>query len=72
MSTDDRFINLESKIAFQEKTIDLLKEVLEEHDKKLVSFGNQLDFLARQLSALGDSSQAPEGEEPPPPHYHPQ
>ncbi len=74
MSTEQRFIDLESKIAFQEKTIDLLKEVLEEHEIKVTRQQHQLEYLGRQLLALGESSNGSgdQGDEPPPPHYHPQ
>ncbi|MBR1604676.1 MAG: SlyX family protein [Alphaproteobacteria bacterium] len=63
---EQRFINIETAIANQDKIIDDLNQVV-------IMQGKQIDNLIRQnqylLSVLESDSVKPQSEETPPPHY---
>ncbi|MCF4010683.1 SlyX family protein [Rheinheimera sp. UJ63] len=63
-------IELESKIAFQEDTVNCLHEELLAHQKRIDQLQRQILTLAEKLQQLPQDSEIlrPE-EEPPPPHY---
>lgn len=66
--TEDRLANLESKIAFQDRTIDALNEVVTRQQDQVDQLIVDLRQMRKSLESL--SSTAIEGgEEPPPPHY---
>ena len=61
---------LESKLAFQEDTVNSLSNELLEHQKRIDRLSQQVMLLAEKLRNLPDDQGIlrPE-EEPPPPHY---
>lgn len=63
-------VELESKLAFQEDTINSLSNELLEHQKRIDRLSQQVMLLAEKLRNLPDDQGIlrPE-EEPPPPHY---
>jgi len=63
-------IELESKIAFQEDTVNSLHQELLAHQKRIEQLQRQIILLAEKLRQLPEDSDIlrPE-EEPPPPHY---
>ncbi|WP_240220586.1 SlyX family protein [Rheinheimera hassiensis] len=63
-------IELESKLAFQEDTVNSLSNELLEHQKRIDRLAQQVMLLAEKLRNLPDDQGIlrPE-EEPPPPHY---
>ena len=63
-------IELESKIAFQEDTVNCLHEELLAHQKRIDQLQRQILTLAEKLQQLPlDSEILRPEEEPPPPHY---
>jgi SlyX protein len=66
MSDDDRVMDLEIKLAYQDK---LIREL----DALVRSFGAKLDETTRELEKLKQSLRSPEGPTGPanerPPHY---
>jgi len=66
MSDDDRVIDLEIKLAYQDK---LIREL----DTLVRTFGTKLDETMRELKELKQSLRSPEGPTGPanerPPHY---
>ena len=75
MATNERelqlhIVELESKLAFQEDTVNSLSNELLEHQKRIDRLQQQVMLLAEKLSNLPDDQGIlrPE-EEPPPPHY---
>ena len=57
-----RIETLETRVAYQEHTIEALNQALTAQWK-------EIDRLTRELVRLGDRLPASPGDEPPPPHY---
>lgn len=67
---EERFINIETKIAFQDQTIQDLNDVLYEQQQQIEKLASICDLLMRQvkeIAALAPKSSAPANEKPP--HY---
>ncbi|CCK80658.1 MULTISPECIES: SlyX family protein [Desulfobacula] len=67
---EDRLVEIETKIAFQENTIKNLNDELYEQQREITRLGAICDTLAKQigaLSAFSPGSDAPADEKPP--HY---
>lgn len=69
MSTDDRVTELETRLAFQDDTIQALNEVLVEQQRQLTHMQAQLGQLIERYRELAGGQLEEGGEEPPPPHY---
>ncbi len=68
-NVEQRLIDLEMKVAFQEDTIDSLSDEIALLNELIDRQRTQLEYVA---SKIGEMSQTPEGSqapEPPPPHY---
>ena len=65
----DRIAELESQIAFQDNTIQELNDIVTRQQKQLDDLSAAVKLLLNQVKQLNDVVGAPEGEEPPPPHY---
>ena len=66
--TEDRLINIEIKIAYQEDTIQELNDVVCEQQKQLDKLEETCNFLLKRVKILSEST----GENIPnekPPHY---
>ncbi|RCU43785.1 MULTISPECIES: SlyX family protein [Corallincola] len=64
-----RIDELESKLAFQEDTIQQLSEVLAKQDETLRTVERQLKLMADKFKSMQSHQIASEAEETPPPHY---
>ncbi len=64
---EQRIIELEKKVAFQEQMIEELNEVLVDQQKKISGFERQLNVMTEKIGS-GDFVKKVE-EEDPPPHY---
>ncbi|KKO48520.1 SlyX [Arsukibacterium sp. MJ3] len=65
-----QLIELESKLAFQEDTVNSLNNELHEHQKRIEKLQHQVMLLADKLRQLpDDNGNGPVEQEPPPPHY---
>lgn len=60
---------LESRLAFQEQTLQELNEVITRQDEQMMKMQVQLQYLAKKLKEVSPSQLASEQEETPPPHY---
>lgn len=68
-NTEQRIVDLEMKVAFQEDTIDSLSSEVALLNELIDRQRTQLEYLANKI---GEMAQAPMGSqlpEPPPPHY---
>ena len=67
MSSEDRFIDIEIKLAHQEDLVESLNQRVYEQQKQIDQLEAMLVALAERLRTASHSSQAPINE--PPPHY---
>jgi SlyX protein len=68
MNTEQRITDLESRLAFQDDTIQTLNDVLVAQQRELERLQLQLAALARRQEEIGGQLDSAE-EEAPPPHY---
>jgi SlyX protein len=66
---ENRLIELESRLAFQEHTLQALNAVVARQQQEILQLQRELETLRAQLRALAPSSVASRADEPPPPHY---
>ena len=66
---ENRVIELESKLAFQEQTINELNQVITDQQNQIDQIQEQLRLLNLRLQAVAEASGVSEEKEPPPPHY---
>jgi SlyX protein len=66
---NERMIDLESRVAFQEQAIHTLSETLIEQQRTIDSLSRTVDALKQRLQALEPSPLQTGETEPPPPHY---
>ncbi len=68
MELEQRIIDLEARLAFQDDTIQTLNDVLVAQQRTLERLQAQLALLARRQEDM-QSRMDGEGDEAPPPHY---
>ena len=64
-----QIIELETRLAFQEQTIQGLNESLIDQQRQIDDLRRGLERLRERVGALGTSAVADPSEETPPPHY---
>lgn len=64
-----RIAELESRLAFQDDTVDQLNRVVTEQDQRIQRLETLLRRTREQVEMLLPLMHAAPGEEPPPPHY---
>ncbi len=65
----ERLVELETRLAFQEDAIDALNTTVARLEKRLDTLERANRALSEQLGKLSDSLETAAGPEPPPPHY---
>ncbi len=66
---EDRIDNLETRLAFQEHTVEELNQAVTAQQRQLDDLGALLKALHKRLGELVPARVAPVPEERPPPHY---
>ena len=66
---EDRIVELETKLVFQDETINELNEVITDQQKQLDELREEVRLLNLRIVSLAESSTDSNEKEPPPPHY---
>lgn len=66
---EQRLIDLEMKVAFQEDTIDSLSDEIALLNELIDRQRTQLEYVASKIGEMSQTPQGTEAPEPPPPHY---
>lgn len=66
---EERVTELESRVAFQDDTIQKLNDVIVEQQGRIDQLSAQMAVLKEQIQALVPELLANESQETPPPHY---
>jgi SlyX protein len=66
---DDKTIDLESRIAYQEHTIASLNEALTDQQARITALESRVEALVDRVRALSEASPADGADDGPPPHY---
>ena len=70
MKDQDRITELESRVAFQEDTLDQLNDAVSKQELEIERLTRMIKIMSQQVKSLrlDDPAGAPD-DEPPPPHY---
>jgi SlyX protein len=66
---NERLVELEVRVAFQEHTLQELNEVVTRQQQQIDRLTQELATLKAQLATVAPSLVIPKEEETPPPHY---
>ena len=66
--TDERLLELETRVAFQEDTIQKLDDALASQQQQIMDLERQVQLLGLQIKEI-EVVPATTGPEAPPPHY---
>ena len=66
---EERVESLETRVAFQEKTIDELNEAITAQWDEMEKLRIAIARLSQQVRDVENAMDGPGGSEPPPPHY---
>lgn len=66
---ENKIIDLESKLAFQDETINKLNDVITDQQNQLDQLREEIRVLNLRIASVAEASNVSEEKEPPPPHY---
>jgi len=69
IAMENKIIDLQSKLAFQDETINELNVVITDQQNQLDKLREEIRLLGLRISSVAESSTVTEEKEPPPPHY---
>ena len=66
---ENKIIDLQSQLAFQDETINELNDVITDQQQQLDQLREDIRLLNLRISSVAESSNVSDEKEPPPPHY---
>jgi SlyX protein len=66
---NERLVELETRVAFQDRTIQELNEVVTRQQTRIDRLARELESVKAHLASLAPALVIPQEEEKPPPHY---
>ncbi len=66
---ENKIIELQSKLAFQDETINDLNDVITDQQQQLDQLREEIRLLGLRIASVAESSSTSDEKEPPPPHY---
>lgn len=66
---ENTIIDLQSKLAFQDETINELNDVITDQQSQLDQLREEIRLLNLRIASVAEASNITEEKEPPPPHY---
>ena len=66
---ENRIIELESKLIFQDETISELNNIITDQQQQLDRLREEIRLLSLRIASVAEASNTSEEKEPPPPHY---
>ena len=66
---ENKIIELQSKLAFQDETINELNTVITDQQQQLDQLREEIRLLGLRITSAAESSSVSDEKEPPPPHY---
>lgn len=66
---ETRLTELETKVAYQDETIEILNDELKQHQVTMAKMYRQMELLAEKVKEVQPASIMSAESEPPPPHY---
>lgn len=66
---EQRFIELETRLAFQETTIQELNQIVTAQQEKIDILQAAIQELHQRMQSMSEETVRDPGSEPPPPHY---
>jgi SlyX protein len=69
MPMDERLVDLEARLAFQERALQELNDVVVRQQRDIDRLTKELEALRIQVRSVMPALVAPSSEETPPPHY---
>lgn len=66
---ENKIIDLESKLAFQDESINELNDIITDQQQQLDQLREEIRLLSLRMTSVAESTVNSEEKEPPPPHY---
>jgi SlyX protein len=66
---ENKIIELQSKLAFQDETINELNVVITDQQQQLDQLREEIRLLGLRIASVAESSNVTDEKEAPPPHY---
>ena len=66
---ENKIIDLQSKLAFQDETINTLNDVITDQQNQLDQLREDIRLLSLRISNVAESANVESEKESPPPHY---
>ena len=67
--TEERLIDMETRLAYQDQLVEELNRLVYEQDKRVRKLEETCKQLSKQFTALAEDAPVTENDAEPPPHY---